>query len=309
VISGYECAMRTEDIHDRILLNFDAFPKQLKIAAKRLLDHPDDVALLSMRELAKRAGVTPATMTRLAQRLGFEGFEQLRQVYSDAVRERPYTIQGSFQGRAEGLLARRNLDGDGALVADTLAGLSGHLRSLSEPETIANIGRAADLIVARDRLFCIGARSSYPAVYLGSYLLSLIGEQTFLVDGAGGIGIDRLRSLQNSDAVLALTIAPYSRNTVEAVAFAAARKATIVAITDSLASPIARHARASIIVPTDTPSFLQTMTPAFVVVECLAALVAAKRGKSAVKAIAEAGAHLDRFGSYAVERPRKRGKA
>jgi DNA-binding MurR/RpiR family transcriptional regulator len=304
----YEYAMRTTDIHDRILANFDGFPTQLKSAAKRLLDHPDDVALLSMREVARRAKVTPATMTRLAQRLGFEGFDQLRQVYSDAVRERPYTVQDSFSGRAEGLLARRNLDGDGALVADTLAGLSGHLKSLSEPETIASIGRAADLIVARDRLFCIGARSSYPAAYLASYLLSLIGQQSLLVDGAGGTGLDRLRSLNGSDAVLALTIAPYTRNTVEAVAFAAERKATIVAITDSVASPIARHASASIIVPTETPSFLQTMTPAFIVVECLAALVAAKRGRSALKAIAEAEAHLDRFDSYAIERTRKRGK-
>ena len=300
--------MRTDDIHEQIVSSFDSLPGQLKTAAKRLLDHPDDVALLSMRELAKRADVTPSTMTRLAQRLGFDGFEQLRQVYADAVRERPHAIQDGFKGRAEGLLARRDLDGDGALVADTLAGLSGHLKSLSEPETIAGISRAADLIVARERLFCVGARSSYPAIYLGSYLLSMIGEQTFLVDGSGGIGLDRLRSLKRADAVLALTISPYTRNTVEAVAFAAERKATIIAITDSHASPIARHASETIIVPTDTPSFLQTMTPAFVVVECLAALVAAKRGKSAVKAIEQSEAHLDRFGSYATELPRKRGK-
>lgn len=308
MISRYDCDMRIEDLHECMLSNFEGLPRQLKSAAKRLLDHPDDIALLSMREVARRAKVTPATMTRLAQRLGFEGFEQLRQVYSDAVRERSFTVQDSLSGRAEGLLARQNLDGDGALVADTLAGLSGYLKSLSEPQTIASIGRAADLIVAHDRLFCIGARSSYAAIYLASYLLSLIGEQTILVDGAGGTGLDRLRSVRNSDAVLALTIAPYTRDTVEAVAFTAERNATIVAITDSRTSPIARHADASIIVPTETPSFLQTMTPAFVVVECLAALVAAKRGKSAVRAIAEAEAHLDRFDSYATEPPRKRGR-
>ena len=55
------------------------------------------------------------------------------------------------------------------------------------------MNRAADLIVSSNRLFCVGARSSYPAIYLGSYLLSLIGEQTFLVDGAGGIGVSGVR--------------------------------------------------------------------------------------------------------------------
>lgn len=301
--------MRAEDVHVRILSGFDRLPKRLRAAAKRLLDHPDDVALLSMRELAKRADVTPATMTRLAQRLGFGGFDQLRQVYSDAVRERPHTIRDSFKGRAEDLLARRVLGGDGALVANALSELAGHLKSLSEPETIAGIGRAADLIVACDRIFCIGARSSYPAVYLGAYLFSLIGVPAVLIDGPGGIGPDQLRSLSASDGVLALSIAPYTRSTVEAVAFAVERRATIVAITDSIASPIARHASETIVVPTDTPSFLRTMAPAFLVVECLAALVAAKRGKSVVKAIEQMEVHLERFDSYATERVRKRGKS
>jgi DNA-binding MurR/RpiR family transcriptional regulator len=296
--------MEAGDLRDQILSTFETLPGQLQAAAKRLLDHPEDVALLSMRELAKRAEVPPATMTRLARRLGFDGFEPLRKLYADAVRGRPDT----FKDRAEGLLARRDMDGDAVFVADMLAGLASHLQSLSDPHTASTISRAADLIVRQHRLFCVGARSSYPAMHLGSYLLSLIGEQTFLVDGAGGIGVDGLRSLTPSDAVLALTVAPYTRDTVDAVAFASERGAAIIAITDSLASPIARHAKEAILVPTGTPSFLHTMTPAFVVVECLAALVAAKRGKSAVAAIAEAEDHLDRFGSYVRDRPRRKGR-
>ena len=90
--------------------------------------------------------------------------------------------------------------------------------------------------------------------------------------------------------------------------FAAERGATIIAITDSRASPIARLAREAIIVPIHTPSFLQTMTPAFIVVECLAALVAAKRGNAAVKAIEAVEAHLNRFGSYMTDGPRRRSR-
>jgi DNA-binding MurR/RpiR family transcriptional regulator len=297
--------MHADHLRNQILSRFDKLPAQLQAAAKRLLDHPDDVALLSMRELAKRAEVPPATMTRLAQRLGFDGFEPLRKLYVDALRGRADT----FKDRAEGLLARQDLDGDPALVADMLAGLAGHMKTLNDPAIISAISRAADLIVRQRRLFCVGARSSYPAIYLGSYLLSLIGERTVLVDGAGGIGADALRSLGASDAVLALAVAPYTRDTVEAVAFAAERGAAIIAITDSLASPIARHVEEVILVPTETPSFLHTMTPAFLIVECLAALVAARRGKAAVKAIAEAEDHLDRFGSYVRERPRRRGRS
>jgi DNA-binding MurR/RpiR family transcriptional regulator len=67
-----------------------------------VIDHPTEVALLSMPEQAWRAGATAATMTRLAQRFGLQGCEGLRKLHADAVRERPE----SYRGRAEELLDR-----------------------------------------------------------------------------------------------------------------------------------------------------------------------------------------------------------
>jgi DNA-binding MurR/RpiR family transcriptional regulator len=254
-----------------------------------------------MREQAKRIGVLPATMTRLAQRLGYEGFHELKEVYVASFRGRP----DHFADRTEKLLRRRALDGDAAFTSDLLAGLASHLQHLSGAETLSAIAKAADIVVDRNRLFCMGARSSFASAHLGAYLLSLIGERTVLVDGAGAIGIDALRDIGPRDALLALTIAPYTRVTVEAVAFAQERGASIIAITDSTVSPIARQATVTIMVPTNTPSFLQTVAPALIVVECIAALVAARRGKKAVSAIAAAEAHLERFSSYYADKTSK----
>ena len=61
----------------------NSLPAQLKLAARYVLDHPHDVALLSMREQARRANVTPATMTRLAQQLGLEGYDALKKYARD----------------------------------------------------------------------------------------------------------------------------------------------------------------------------------------------------------------------------------
>src|SRR5690606_29936712 len=127
-----------------------------------------------------------------------------------------------------------------------------------------------------ERAYWAGARSGFAPMHLGAYLLSLIGEKTRLLDQSGGIGLDALGDLSPADALVALSIAPYMTSTVEAVAFAIERRAQVVAVTDSRAAPIARHATVTIVVPTETPSFLQTMAPAFLVVECLAALVAAR---------------------------------
>lgn len=297
--------MRTIAIEDRLLAEFDGLPRQLQAAARWLLDNRDDVAFLSMREIARRADVTPATVTRLAQRLGFDGFGDLRGLFADAVRQR----SGPFRERAEGLRARRELDGDSALISDTLAVAAGHVRALSDPETLAAIASAADIIQESEQVYWVGARSGFAPTYLGAYLLSLIGEESRLLDQAGGIGLDALTDLSPADALVALTIVPYTARTVEAVAYAVEEGAKVIAITDSRAAPIARHATVTIVVPTETPSFLHTMTPAFLLVECLAALVAARRGQRAVNSISRAEVLLDRFGSYATEGTMRRRKA
>lgn len=291
-------------LHKQVMEQFEALPAQLQAAARFLLDNPSEVALLSMREQAKRAGVPPATMTRLAQRLGFKGFDGVRQLYAESMRGRA----DAFRGRTEGLVARRDLDGDAALLSDTLAGIASHLRTLSQPDTLAVMSRAAELVAASDRVFCIGLRSSFPPMYLASYLFSLIGFEATLLDGAGGIGMDKLLGLKRSDTVLALAIWPYTSLTVDATAYAAARGASVVAITDSVVAPLAKHACETIIVPTDSPSYLHTMAPAFIVVECLASLVAARRGKSAVKAIEQAERHFEHFKTYSPELPKSRRK-
>jgi len=108
-----------------------------------------------------------------------------------------------------------------------------------------------------------------------------------LLDAPGGTGSDALRDAQKSDALLAINVKPYTRTTVEVTRHVARRGVSVVAITDSAVSPLARVARATILVPTESPSFFHTMTPAFAVVETLAALVAAAGGERALTAVSE----------------------
>jgi DNA-binding MurR/RpiR family transcriptional regulator len=281
---------------------FETMPPQLQAAARWVLDHPEDVALLSMREQARRAGVPPATLTRLAQRLGYDGYDSVRAIYAEAVRQRPET----FHGRAEELLARREAEGDAALVMDTTAILADHLRRLAEPQSIERLTAAADRLAQASRVFCFGLRTSFPVAYVFHYLRSLFGASSVIADGAGGIGIDALRTIGPGDALLAVTVQPYTRHTVESVRFARSRGAAVVAITDSAVAPIATLADDLVIVGTATPSFLHTMAPAFAAAECLAALVAARKGADALAALEVSEAQLAAFDTYVLPTRKKR---
>ena len=92
--------MVDSDVVRRLREAYDLLPPKLKVAAQFLIDSPTEVALLSMREQARLANVQPATMTRLALWLGFSGFDELRALYTDALRN----DSGSFSSRSVQLL-------------------------------------------------------------------------------------------------------------------------------------------------------------------------------------------------------------
>jgi DNA-binding MurR/RpiR family transcriptional regulator len=265
----------------RLLEAYQTMPRQLRAAAQWVLDNPRDVALLTMREQARRAGVNPASMTRLAQRMGFDGFDGLRDLYAERLRRG----DTEFSGKAEALVARRRQRGDGILAFDLVETLERHLAALSRPAAVEEVTKAAAVLAGAGRIYALGYRSSYAVACHFAYVYGLAGGAVRLLDGPGGTGPDALREARKGDALLAVSVKPYTRVAIELVDYARTRGLDVIAITDSVVSPLIQRARAAIIVPTESPSFFHTMTPAFAIAEALAAILAATDGDSALAAV------------------------
>jgi DNA-binding MurR/RpiR family transcriptional regulator len=69
-----------------IRARFSELSPQFQMGAAFLLDHPDEVAVSSMRKVAERAQVQPASLVRLSQQLGFPGWNELRNLFVARVR-------------------------------------------------------------------------------------------------------------------------------------------------------------------------------------------------------------------------------
>jgi DNA-binding MurR/RpiR family transcriptional regulator len=284
---------------------FDALPAQMQAAARWLVSHPVEVALLSMREQARRAGVPPATMSRIAKRLGFEGFEALKAVHAKLIRE----PAPSYQSKAQMLMSRQKGHSEGPLIAEMLQAFEHQFHALAESSFAQSIEEAAGTLSNARRVFCLASRACFSVAFLYHYIRSLVGADSVLLDAAGGTGVDALRTATSDDALLAISVSPYTRQTLDAALFAVERNARVVAITDSVLSPLARMADTSIIIPTETASFFPSMTPALAAAECLAALVAVKRGEPALAALAESERQLSAFGAYLTTSSPPRGQA
>jgi DNA-binding MurR/RpiR family transcriptional regulator len=280
---------------------FDLLPPQLQTAARYVLDRPDDVALLSMREQARRAGVPPATMTRLAKRLGLDGYDSVRELYAGAVRAGTL----GFAGKAGVQVEAQALRGERALAAEMATLLSRQISALAEPAALDRLAAAASRLHEARRVYCLGLRSCHAAAWHFHYMLSLLGDKTVMLDDAGGTGLDAIRGAGRTDALLVASVEPYARATIEAARYAAGRDVPVVALTDSEVSPLAQIAADTILVATQSPSFFHTMTPLLAVAEILAALVAGRGGAKALAALEHTEAQLAAFG---VHLPRRSGR-
>lgn len=280
---------------------FDLLPPQLQTAARYVLDRPDDVALLSMREQARRAGVPPATMTRLAKRLGLGGYDSVRELYAGAVRAGTL----GFAGKAGVQVEAQALRGERALAAEMATLLSRQISALAEPAALDRLAAAASRLHEARRVYCLGLRSCHAAAWHFHYMLSLLGDKTVMLDDAGGTGLDAIRGAGRTDALLVASVEPYARATIEAARYAAGRDVPVVALTDSEVSPLAQIAADTILVATQSPSFFHTMTPLLAVAEILAALVAGRGGAKALAALEHTEAQLAAFG---VHLPRRSGR-
>lgn len=273
--------MEQGPLRDQIVDGFDTMSAQLQRAARYVLDHPNDVALLSMREQARHAGVQPATMTRLAKHLGLDGYDEMRERHAAIIRAEGV----GFAGRAGAYVASQKLKGDRALTREMVESVGRQLNELAAADRLETLAAAAAALAGARRIFCLGLRSSYPAAWHFHYILSLLGETSTFIDGGAGTSVDPLRNMTTADALLAVSVLPYTRLTVEAARYAASKGISVVAITDSSVAPLAQIARHTVVVPTDSPSFFHTMTPAFAVAEILASLVAGHGGEAALEAL------------------------
>jgi DNA-binding MurR/RpiR family transcriptional regulator len=249
---------------------FVTMPPQLQAAARFVLDHPTDVALMSMREQGRRVGVSHTTMARLAIWLGLDSFDELRAIYARALRAPDHPWHNS--GDPSRLAAGKGSSGFGR-VGNTLIA---QVASLGDVVSAEELAAVAGLLADSRNLFCFGLRSAHTVARHFACLMSQLGKHVAVLDLA--TGTDAVHHAGSGDAMLAVGFAPYGHATSEFVRQLSRRGVAVAAITDSKISPLARFARETIVVPTHSHSFFPSMAPALSVAEILAALTADQTG-------------------------------
>lgn len=254
---------------------------QLQQAARYIVDHPMEVGVNSMRKLAEMSGVTPNTLTRLSRQLGYESYQDFKNLFRDAVRQQTRAIpdrarwlQSIGSGSAHALVIGQMAD---ALVQSLEQGLAG-----LDP---AELERIARRIIEARKVYVVGVRGAYSLAHNFHYVARMALPEIRLVPRHVSPPVDDLVTIGEGDVLVAITLAPYALETSEAVRFAKRQGATVIAVTDSRASPIVRQAEDALIAPSGTPHFFNSHVGASAVLEILLALIVVSGDESLLTSI------------------------
>jgi|GEM_PF-103804 len=283
-----------ESFRGRIAAGYAGLSPQLRRAADFVAANGQEVATRSLRQVAAAAGVAPPTLSRLARALRFVSYEALRELARTELGRR----QVSFAARARALQDGRGL---GSLLLSQAEAAIGNIETLVDETDPVRLAEAVQRLSRARRVRLVGGMSSRAFVdYLG-YMARMALEGWEAVGRDVGAAVPALTDCGPEDVVLALSIRPAARRTVEAVRLARERGVQVIAITDGPGNPVAGLADLGFTVAPESPHFFTSYTAALVLLETLITMVVREAGAAAEARIAtiESAHHV--LGDYWAE--------
>jgi DNA-binding MurR/RpiR family transcriptional regulator len=251
-----------------------------KRAAKYIMDHYEESIFLTASKLAQKAGVSEATIVRLAQVLGFDGYPKLQQMLRTRLQDRLTTVT-----RLKETVKHTRTDGDilSRIMQEDIRNLSETLRDIPL-ETFHQA--VADMKNAR-RIYVVGLRGAHaPALVLALYLRFLGKQATPVIPGYGDVW-NTLHGMSAEDLVIGISLPRYTKLTIEILEFAKETGSRVGAITDSLISPLARNADWVLPVHSRLDSFIESFTAAMSLVNALLTELSVQNPEETMNALKE----------------------
>lgn len=278
---------------ENILSEFNALSAELQRAAEYSLQNTNQLVVHSMRTFALQAGVKPATLLRLAKRLGYSGWGELKDAFIDDIGLRNDT----YVSRAEKLVASGP---QSQLYSEMFQAHHSNLE-FTHNENRPMMEQSVSLLDAAENVYVCGFRASFPIAWSLFYVYRLFHRKVSLIDGLASNIEVFTREFTSRDCVLLISFAPYSRESLAVLQAAQQAGAKIIAITDSLVSPLAQAADCTMLFSIDSPSFFPSVVSGMGLAECLLAMLVARHGREAVSKIENAERYLMESGAYVLQ--------
>ncbi|MEL6648023.1 MAG: MurR/RpiR family transcriptional regulator [Pseudomonadota bacterium] len=282
---------------DRLTQEWDALTPEAQKAARYVLENPADVGVSTVREIAEAAQVKPNTFVRMARQVGFDGYDDFREPFRDAIRRG----QVSFPDRARWLQDIAKSGDLGGLYADMVGAAIKNIEDTFAGITADALQRAAEAIWSSRQVYTLGVGVNNANARNFTYLASTGMTQFHAIPRPGSTAVDDLAWADSRDVLIAMTCRPYRTEVIEAVRLAREQNMTVVSISDSPASPIILSAQHGFVIATDTPQFFPSSISTIALLETLLSFVIAVASDEIVDRVEKFHRRRHQLGIYQEE--------
>jgi len=254
--------VKSQDLIKYIDDNMDTFSKGQKLIANFIINHYDKAAFMTAAKLGNIVGVSESTVVRFAIELGYDGYPKLQKALQELIKSKLTAVQ-----RIE--VSSNRINEENVLKSVLHSDLE-KIKLTMEEINIDEFNTIVEKILKANRIYILGVRSSAPlASFLGFYFNLMFDNVRLVHTTSVSEMFEQIIRVKKDDLVIGISFPRYSKRTIKAMQFVKSQGATVIAITDSLESPVAKSADYSLIARSDMASFVDSLVAPLSVINAL----------------------------------------
>jgi DNA-binding MurR/RpiR family transcriptional regulator len=265
-------------------------PRQQRVA-QYIHSNFSEALLLNCFQIAKEANVSEATVTRFVNNLGFSSFSEFK-------REMAREVVENFSTTKRLTESAQSLDGRSDVFSAILKGDIDNIATL--PTKIPNqlFEEAVDRLCSARRIYVLGLRSSYAlAFYLAFALRFFLHKVILITPGIGDIP-EQVLGARKDDTLVVISFKRYTQESFNIADKIRKRKVSVLAITNSELSPLAKLADVTLIASTKIPTYIESYTAPMSLINALITATALRKKNEAISALNKLEQAFEEFQTY-----------
>lgn len=242
------------------------------VIADFLLRNPVRATAWGIEELASNTQTSTATLSRFARTVGFSGFAALRSGMAETLQN---ALQPVFQpvDKLRNALQRNADKGNqiNPIVAESLEASLSNLQAAALGLNPSLLVSTAHKILAAETVYILGfGISAHLSAMLALDLQPFCRQAINVVEfGGTEVAAGRLMNIGPKDLLISISFPRYASDAVMLTRYARDRCAHVIALTDSMASPLTTWAHDVLIAPASHPVLSSSYSAALLVIEAL----------------------------------------
>ncbi len=253
---------RQYEVLHRIEERYDKMSKSQKVIADYILEHFDQAVFMTAAKLGETLGISESTVVRFAAGIGYDGYPKLQKALEECVK-----------GKLNNVQRMDNQYGKSSQSEILTSVMNSDIEKLQH--TIDNLDPAAfesavTTILEAETVYIMGLRSNEPLAGFLQFYLNMIRRNVVLVNTTSvSETFEQMIHISEKDCFIGISFPRYSMRTLKAMEFANDRNAKVIAITDSVHSPMNLYSSCNLLARSDMVSIVDSLVAPLSVINAL----------------------------------------